>query len=85
MTSTENTDVDWLLPEEEGEAPGGAPLLGVCNDITIFPLFFPYFSIPLRSVASTTLHSTPPLTHNLLIFPYFIDCCHALHFSAPLC
>ena len=54
-----------------------------CDDITKFPLFFPYFSIPLCSAASTPLHSTAdPWSTDFL---YCVNCCCALHSLALLC
>ena len=63
------------------------PLVGFGHRVVMILLFFLCFS-PISlfcSVPLLPLHSTPPLTHDPLIFPYFINHCHTLRFSALLC
>ena len=65
---------------EDGGVTVGRRELFNCDDIAFFSLIFLFHSVPLLP-----LHSTPPLTHDPPIFLYFLNCCHALCSSAPLC
>ena len=60
---------------------------GYCEEVVrvaMISLFFLYFSL-CHSVPLLPLHSAPSPTHNPPIFQYFVDCCRASLFSAPLC
>ena len=58
----------WRLLDEGLES-------GLCKDIAIFPLFFPYFPIPLHSITSETLCSTTnPQSTNFSIFHWLLSC-----------
>ena len=49
--------------------------IGTCDDITIFPLFFPYFSILLCSAAPATLRSiADPWSTDFPVFCWSLSC-----------
>ena len=58
-------------------------VIPACNDISYFSFIF--FIFPFCSVPLFPLHSAPSPTHDPLIFQYFVDCCRASRFLAPLC
>ena len=60
---------------------GHGPLVG---GTAMISLFFLCFSLAC-SIPLLLLLSTPPPTHDPLIFPYFVDHCCALRFLALLC